>query len=88
MGLLGWLLGTKQILKPREIWHYTCINGHTWESKQSPRGTYCFGELGQTRCPVCKTPVCKGDVYIDGKSTTMGAMHIDFIKNKSRRKKK
>ena len=68
--------------KNKEIWHYTCENGHEWESKQSPRGTYCFGESGQTKCPICKSPICAGRVYINGEYANMGAMHCDFGKDK------
>lgn len=66
--------------KNKEVWHYICENGHKWQSYSSPRGTYVYGESGQTRCPTCKSPICMGEVYINGKKTQMGAMHQDFRK--------
>lgn len=60
-----------------EIWKYTCKNGHKWESLQSPKGTYLYGEDGQTKCRICKTPICKGDKYINGKLYG-GAIHQAF----------
>lgn len=68
----------KWLFKYKEVWHYTCINGHKWESYRSPRGTYVYGEDGQTRCPICKSPVCRGEVYINGEYANMGACHMDF----------
>jgi len=65
-------------MNKKEVWHYTCKNGHKWESKNSPRGTYVYGEEGQTRCPTCTTPVCKGGLYINGNPTDMGAVHMNF----------
>jgi len=53
---------------------YECINRHKWESKEWPKGTFLYGELGQTKCPVCKSPICKC-ISEDGK---MGAIHEDF----------
>jgi len=68
-------------------WHYICENGHKWISSESPRGTYLYGIAGQTRCSVCKSKICNGSVYIDGKYAGMGAVHVDF-KNKKKRDKK
>jgi len=65
--------------KKKEVWHYTCKNGHKWKSNSSPRGTYVYGEEGQTKCPTCESPVCKGDLYINGNPTTIGAMHKDLL---------
>jgi len=78
--MTNWL--KKLYLKNKEVWHYTCENGHKWETTQSPRGTYVYGESGQTRCPTCKSPICKGKVYINGKYANMGAMHIGFRRKK------
>ena len=64
--------------KDKEIWYYECENGHKWKSRESPRGTYLFGEKGQTKCPICKSPICLGNVYINGKLTGMGSMHVAF----------
>ena len=75
--------------KNKEIWHYECENGHKWKSYSSPRGTYVYGESGQTRCPICGTPICRGEVYINGKLTAMGAVHVGFLtKEKPKRKYK
>ena len=75
--------------KNKEIWHYTCENNHKWKSLQSPRGAFIYGESGQTKCPVCKSSICQGHVYINGKYAQMGAMHSDFkFKNKKWKKKK
>ena len=72
-------MGIFKKLKDRgEVWHYLCENDHEWESRQSPRGTYCYGKRGQTKCPICKSPVCIGRVYRDGIKTEMGAIHRDF----------
>ena len=65
----------KKFKKNHEILNYECINGHKWKSKEWPKGTYLFGEDGQTRCPVCKTIVCKC-FSEDGKQ---GAIHGGFI---------
>lgn len=65
-----------------EIWHYICQEGHKWKSYSSPKGNagggvnLCYEEC--TKCPICKTEVCMGNVYINGKETQMGAMHCDF----------
>lgn len=71
--------------KNKEVWHYTCINGHKWKSSQSPCGNAIggFNLCGDpcTRCPECGTEICKGDVHINGKLTNMGAIHSGFIKN-------
>lgn len=69
-----------------EVWHYTCQNNHTWKSRESPGGGYF---APKTRCPICKTEVCKGEIYINGKITAMGAVHCDykFPKKPKRRKK-
>ena len=58
-----------------EWWHYTCINGHKWKSLSSPGGGYY---APQTVCPACGSPICRGEVYIDGKKTGMGSIHRDF----------
>ena len=76
--MINWV--KKIIQHNKEIWHYTCINNHSWESMQSPRGMYVFREKGQTKCPICKTPICKGEVYINGIKTKMGAIHVGFLK--------
>jgi hypothetical protein len=68
-----------------EVWHYECENGHKWNSRQSPRGTYCYGVGGQTRCEECGCPRTTSIVYIDGKITSMGAIHIDFKKKKMKK---
>lgn len=54
--------------KNKEIWYYTCENGHKWESYSSPGGSYCEYRFGmeRTRCPECKSEVCMGEVYING----------------------
>ncbi len=73
--------------KNKEVWHYTCENGHKWESYSSPRGTYVYGESGQTRCSVCGSTVTMGEVYINGKKTQMGAMHMAYgLKGKKKEK--
>ena len=69
----------KEREKDKEVWHYTCINGHKWESFSSPRGTYYFGVSSQTRCPTCLSPICRGEVWINGKITGMGACHEGFL---------
>ena len=74
--MFNWI--RKLFEKNKEVWHYTCQNNHKWKSRQSPRGTYCFGESGQTKCPICKTSICKGEVYINNKLTAMGSIHCDF----------
>jgi len=70
--------------KNREVWHYTCENGHKWKSYSSPTGSYCADVFGmeETCCPICKSKITIGNVYINGKKTQMGAMHCDFGKNK------
>lgn len=78
--MTNWL--KKIIEHNREVWHYTCENGHKWKSFQSPRGTYVYGERGQTKCPTCKSPVCMGKVYINGKYANMGARHLAFGKKR------
>ena len=79
-------MGLRELFS-REVWHYTCKNGHKWENKQSPRGTYLFGESGQTKCPICKSSICRGEVYINGKITSAGAVHVDFQEEKRRKRK-
>lgn len=66
--------------KRGEVWHYICINGHKWKSFSSPTGSFCSDKYGmtETACPDCGSTICKGDVYINGKLTCMGAMHMDF----------
>ena len=59
-------------------WKYTCENGHKWKSKYFPQGTYLYGKEGQTKCPLCKSPICKGEVYINDIKTKMGAVHVDW----------
>lgn len=65
-----------------EVWHYECINGHKWNSRQSPRGNCGNGKnlLGDncTRCKECGSEITIGNVYINGKLTGMGAVHADF----------
>ena len=53
--------------------NYECVNGHKWKSKEWPQGTYIYGE---TKCPVCKTLICKCQSE-DGKQ---GAVHEGFCK--------
>lgn len=67
--------------KNNEVWHYTCENGHKWESYSSPGGTFCEETYGmlRTRCPTCNSDICMGSVYINGEKTAMGAVHIDMI---------
>lgn len=65
-----------------EVWHYICENGHKWDDWKSPRGTCLYGKSGQTKCPTCKTSVCMGNVYINGKKTQMGAVHCYFGKRR------
>ena len=73
--------------KKGEVWHYECYNGHTWQSYSSPTGSFCADNYGmeQTACPECGTEVCKGDVYRNGKKTTIGAFHIGFTKKRKKR---
>ena len=68
----------KENKKNKEVWHYTCECGNKWESYSSPKGTYVYGESGQTKCPKCKSPVCCAMVYINGKYVNMGACHVGW----------
>ena len=52
--------------KDKEVWHYTCENGHSWKSYESPKGEFLFEEKC-TRCPNCKTIICRGEVWINEK---------------------
>ena len=70
---MSWI---KRLLeKNKEIWHYTCENRHKWESWESPGGGIF---APSTTCPRCKSIICRGEVYINGKKTEMGAAHTDF----------
>lgn len=68
--------------KNNEVWHYICNNGHKWKSYSSPTGSYCRDKYGmeETACPECHSTICMGNVYINGKKTQMGAMHMNFGK--------
>lgn len=68
--------------KNDKVWHYTCINGHKWESYSSPTSfTFAINnEMEPTMCPECDSTVCQGSVYINGKYANMGAMHMGFTK--------
>ena len=70
----------KERQKRGEVWHYECENGHIWESYESPTGSLCKLEFGmkETSCPQCESLICKGNIYINGKKTKMGAIHINF----------
>ena len=70
--------------KRGEVWHYECENGHKWESYSSPTGTLCRDSYGMTEtcCPKCKSTICRGNVYKNGKLTDMGACHVDFKEKK------
>ena len=70
----------KIFLKNKEVWHYTCENNHKWKSIQSPKGTYIYGESGQTKCPICRTPICIGNVIDKNGKTLYGAYHMEFKK--------
>lgn len=73
----------KENKKDKKVWHYECVNGHKWKSYSSPTSTYCRDKYGMTEtcCPECKSVVCKGDVYVNGKLTGMGAQVIGFAEH-------
>ena len=68
----------------REVWHYTCENGHKWKSNSSPTSTFCRDNYGmkETACPKCNSTICMGSVYINGKFANMGAIHCGFGKGR------
>ncbi len=71
--------------KNNEVWHYNCENGHKWESYSSPGGGVY---APATTCPECKSEVCMGDVWINGKKTQMGAIHCAYgLKGKKKENK-
>ena len=80
-GLIAWFMHL--INRNKEVWHYTCENAHKWKSYNSPGGGYY---APKTRCPVCNSEVCMGNVYINGKQTKMGAIHMDFGKKRKNEK--
>ena len=61
--------------KNKDVWHYTCENGHTWVSRESPGGGVF---APSTTCPECYSTICKGDVYRDGNPTGAGACHMAY----------
>ena len=71
----------KERKKKGEVWHYTCDKGHKWESYSSPTSTFVAEKFGmmRTRCPKCFSDVTKGEVYINGVKTNMGAIHVGFL---------
>lgn len=68
--------------KNKEVWHYTCENGHKWKSYSSPTGSFCADNYGmkETACPTCRSKICMGNVYKNGKLTGVGACHMGFRK--------
>ena len=76
--------------KNNRVWKYECKNGHTWSSYSSPAGSYCASNYGmsETRCPTCSTPVCKGEVYVNGKFAYVGAAHVAFPSKRRGNKEK
>ena len=74
----------KERKKRGEVWHYTCINGHKWESYSSPTSGMMADKysLKETMCPKCGSTISLGNIYRNGKKTQMGAMHCEFGKLK------
>jgi hypothetical protein len=77
--MFNWFKKLKEI---GEVWYYECENGHKWHSRQSPKGNAFLGLnlLGEpcTRCSICGSEVIIGNMYINGKLTGMGSVHVDF----------
>mgnify|MGYP001592815139 CR=1 FL=1 len=76
--------------KQNIVWHYICKNGHKWNSHSSPTGSFCADNyfMEETICPECKTTICTGKVYKNGKATGEGSIHIWFIEREKLKRKK
>lgn len=86
--MFDWLFGKRDLKKNppknKSIWHYTCENGHEWQSKDSPGGGVF---ASKTICPECGTEICMSDEYINGEYMG-GAIHAGFgLKGKKKEKK-